>query len=220
MAFPQSSGCKILYHRLMLPDWLRKNAKWECACGGDELNLTIEPDNSDWDNIFRVKLLPQGQLTDDADITVKMVCGVILPEPQKPRDPMSFMISDGSFSVGIQLLDPNHDYAKSGPYKAVEGTSRRKRLTNPNTNVVTSQDLVTTSSKNNPDQFEITFKPSEFFGSAYCAIDDGHKLVAQYSDTLRLSKGLTFELYRFKSVERYTINYVEITIIQDSPNID
>ena len=75
---------------------------------------------------------------------------------------------------------------------------------------------VTTNSKNNPDQFQLTFKPSEAWGSAYCAIDDGHKIVAQFSDALKLSKGLKFELYRYKSTERYTINYVEITVYQNS----
>ena len=136
-----------------------------------------------------------------------------MPEPQKPRDPMSYMISDGDFSVGIQLLDPNHDYAKFGPYRAVEGESARAKLRNPNVEVAAT---VSSTSRNNPDQFELTFKPSEMFGSAYCAIDDGHKIVARYSDTLSLRKGLTFELYRFKSTERYTINYIEVTIYKDS----
>ena len=51
-----------------------------------------------------------------------------------------------------------------------------------------------------------------------CAIDDGHKIVTQYGDTLKLSKGLTFELYRYQSTERYTctINCIEITVYLDS----
>jgi hypothetical protein len=203
----------------MLPNWIRNNAEWNSPKEGDDLNLIIKPDSSDWENIFRVKLLPPGQLTSDADITVKMKVGVILPEPEKPRDPMSYMITDGTFAVGIQLLDPNHDYAESGPYRAVEGDWGKAKLRNPNTNVVSSVDLKTTSTTNNPDQFELSFKPSQMFGSAYCAIDDGHKLVARYSNTLDLSKGLTFDMYRFKNKERYTINYVEVTVIQDSPPI-
>ena len=204
---------RVLYHRLMLPNWLRNNAEWNSPKEGDDLNLIILPDSSDWENIFRVPLIPKGHLKDDDDITVTMKVGVVLPEPQKPRDPMSYMISDGDFSMGIQLLDPNHDYATSGPYRAVEGESARAKLRNPNVDVAAT---VRTNSKNNPDQFELAFKPSELFGSAYCAIDDGHKIVAQYSDDLKLSKGLTFELYRYKSVERYIINYIEITVYMDS----
>ena len=197
----------------MLPNWLRNNAKWNSPKEGDDLNLIILPDSSDWENIFRVPLIPRGKLSNDEDITVKMKVGVVLPEPCKPRDPMSYMISDGDFSVGIQLLDPNHDYAKLGPYRAVEGDSASAKLRNPNVEVATT---VSSNSKNNPDQFELAFKPNEMFGSAYCAIDDGHKIVAQYSDTLKLHKGLTFELYRYKSIERYTINYIEIRVYKDS----
>ncbi|KAL9983551.1 hypothetical protein ACROYT_G005740 [Oculina patagonica] len=110
-------------------------------------------------------------------------------------------------------MDPKHDYGSSGPYRAVEGDSAKAKLRNPNVDVAAT---VTTGSRNNPDQFELTFKPSEMFGSAYCAIDDGHKIVAQYSDSLKLSQGLTFEMYRFESVERYTVNYIDITVYMDS----
>ena len=202
----------VLYHRLMLPNWLRQNAKWNSPYEGNDLELVIKQDSSDWENIFRVQLIPRGQLKDDDDITVKMKVGVVLPEPQQPRDPMSYMISDGDFSVGIQLLDPNNDYATKGPYRAVEGDSAAK-LRNPDVNVAAT---VSTNSRNNPDQFELAFKPGERFGSAYCAIDDGHKIVAQYSKSLELSRGLTFEMYRFKSTERYTINYIEVTVYMDS----
>ena len=208
---------KLLYHRLMLPNWLRTSDKveWNSPKEGDDLNLVILPDSSDWENIFRVALIPKNVLDDDADITVKMKVGVILPEPQKRRDPMSYMISDGDYSIGMQLLDPNYDYDVKGPYKPVEGESQKRKL-----KVDSSDDysnvLVRTPVQKNPDQFELTFKPSETFGSAYCAIDDGHKIVAQYGDTLKLSKGLTFELYRYQSTERYTINYIEITVYLDS----
>ena len=207
---------QLLYHRLMLPNWLRNNATWRSDYGGNDLNLVILPDASDWENILRVPLIPSGELSNLEDITVKMKVGVVLPEPDKSRDPMSYMISDGDKSVGIQLLDPNHDYATLGPYRAVEGDSATAKLRNPKVDVATT---VTSTSKNNPDQFELSFKPSELFGSAYCAIDDGHKIVAQYADSLKLSQGLTFELYRFKSTESYTINYIEITVYKDSQKI-
>ena len=193
----------------MLLKWLRTSCKVECNSPkeGVDLNLVMPPDSVDWENIFKVVLIPKNVLDDDADIAVKMKVGVILPEPKKPRDPMSYMISDGDYSIGVQLLDTNHDYSTKGPYKPVEGESQKRKL-----KVDTSDDysnvLVSTTVQKNPDQFKMTFKPSETFGSAYCAIDDGHMIVAQYGDTLNLSKGLTFELYRYQSTERYTINYI------------
>lgn len=200
----------------MLLKWLRTSCKVECNSPkeGVDLNLVMPPDSVDWENIFKVVLIPKNVLDDDADIAVKMKVGVILPEPKKPRDPMSYMISDGDYSIGVQLLDPNHDYTTKGPYKPVEGESQKRKL-----KVDTSDDysnvLVSTTVQKNPDQFKMTFKPSETFGSAYCAIDDGHMIVAQYGDTLNLSKGLTFELYRYQT-ERYTINEIEIAVYLDS----
>ena len=192
----------------MLLKWLRTSCKVECNSPKDgvDLNLVMPPDSVDWENIFKVVLIPKNVLDDDADIAVKMKVRVILPEPKKPRDPMSYMISDGDYSIGVQLLDINHDCSTKGPYKPVEGESQKRKL-----KVDTSDDysnvLVSTTVQKNPDQFKMTFKPSETFGSAYCAIDDGHMIVAQYGDTLNLSKGLTFELYRYHT-ERYTINYI------------
>ena len=200
----------------MLLKWLRTSCKVECNSPkeGVDLNLVMPPDSVDWENIFKVVLIPKNVLDDDADIAVKMKVGVILPEPKKPRDPMSYMISDGDYSIGVQLLDTNHDYSTKGPYKPVEGESQKRKL-----KVDTSDDysnvLVSTTVQKNPDQFKMTFKPPETFGSAYCAIDDGHMIVAQYGDTLNLSKGLTFELYRYQT-ERYTINEIEIAVYLDS----
>ncbi|RMX53330.1 hypothetical protein pdam_00022473 [Pocillopora damicornis] len=67
---------KLLYHRLMLPDWLRKNAEWNSPKEGNELNLDILPDSSDWENILRVPLIPSGELSNEEDITVKMKCNM------------------------------------------------------------------------------------------------------------------------------------------------
>ena len=197
----------------MVPNWIRKNAIWNCSYEGDDLNLRIKKDAADWDNIFRIQILSPGRLEDCVDITVKLTVGVLLPDANHPRDPMSYMITDGDFAMGFQLLDPNEDYATYGPYRAVEGDVAKTKLRNPITNVAST---VSTSSTNNPDQFEMQIKPRDAWGSAYCAIDDGHKIVAQFSDSLKLSKGLKLELYRYKSTERYTINYVEVSVYQDS----
>ena len=54
-----------------------------------------------------IPLIPSACLEDDEDITVKMKVDVVPPGLRQIRDPMSCMISDGDFAVGIQLLDPN-----------------------------------------------------------------------------------------------------------------
>ncbi|CAH3019415.1 unnamed protein product [Porites evermanni] len=150
----------------MLPNWLRScnKVEWNSPKEGVDLNLVILPDSSDWEKIIRVPFIPKGRVGPRRGHHSQNDSNR-LSEPQKPRDPMRCMISDGDYPIGMQLLDPNHDYT-TGPYKPVE--------------------------------------------------DNGHKIVTQYGDTLKLSKGLTFELYRYQSTERYTINYIEITVYLDS----
>lgn len=220
--------CELIYKRLMLPDWIRNNAEWNCENQGDELVLRIPQDSSDWENIFRIPLIPDGCLKRNADITVIIRCGVIMPVPppppppprrpvwrppvRRPKDPLSFMITDRDFCVGIQLRDPE-TYGTTGPYLAVEGDFARARLRNPNIDVATT---VTSTANINPDQFEITLKPSELYGTAFSSIDFGHKIVALYSDSLNLSKGLWLDVYRFMSNEEYRINYIEVEIYLNS----
>ena len=150
---------KLLFHRLMLPKWLQVNEAVEWNHGAldtqasNEIKLVIKQDSSDWENIFRILLIPKGELQDEADITVKMKVGVVLPEPQQPPDPMSYMISDGDWSIGMQLMDPSHDYRTKGPYQAVEGESSRNKLRNPEIiEEANSRSTATT----NPDQFEFS----------------------------------------------------------------
>ena len=212
----RTGDAKLLYHRLMLPNWLCTNAEWNCSYAGSNLDLIVEKDSSNWANIFRVRLIPPGVMCNEEDITVKMRVGVGSLEPPKPRYPMPYMISDGNFSVGIELWDPKHPDVQHGLYKAVNGASTKAKLQNPYPAVEAS---VRSTSINNPDQFVLSFKPSEPFGSAYCAIDYGHKILAKYSDTLKLSNGLTLELYRRESTDIYIINYIEITVYKDSEKI-
>ena len=71
------------------------------------------------------------------------------------------------------------------------------------------------SSSATTDQLVLSFKQSEMIGTASCAIADGNKIIAQYGDSLKLSKGLRFEMYRFKSTERYE-TFIEITVYENS----
>jgi len=50
--------------------------------------------------------------------------------------------------MGVQLLDPNQDYASKGPYRAVEGDSARNKLQNPNAEIAAT---VSSNSINNPE---------------------------------------------------------------------
>ena len=222
---------KLLFHRLMFPMWLQQSKAVEWNFGAldtqesNETRVVIKQDTSDWENIFRILLIPEKALEDETDITVKMKVGVELPEPPPPPppyrpppppprpDPMSYMISDGDNSIGMQLMDISRDYSTTGPYQAVEGKSYPNKLHR--AQIIAEANSPSTAT-NNPDQFELSLKPSEMMGTAYCALDGGHKIIAQYNNSLQLSKGLWFEMYRFEASERYQINYIEITVYEDS----
>ena len=207
---------KLLFHRLMLPMWLQQNEAVEWNFGAldtqasNETRVVIKQDTSDWENIFRILLIPEEALEDEADVTVKMRVGVAQPDTRQDRDPMCFMISDKDKSIGMQLMD-REQYTTIGPYRAVEGTSGRKLDA-----TVSNEGNIPSTATTNPDQFELSFKPSEMMGTAYCAIDGGHKIIAQYGKSLRLKKGLWFEMYRSESTQRYEISYIEITVYEDS----
>ena len=78
----------------MLPMWLQQNEAVEWNFGvldtqaSNETRVVIKQDTSDWENIFRILLIPEKALEDEADITVKMRVGVELPDQwnQQKRD--------------------------------------------------------------------------------------------------------------------------------------
>lgn len=57
----------------MLPKWFSENpkVKWNCPQEGVDLNIIVKPDASDWENMFRVPLIPKNELEDNANITEK-----------------------------------------------------------------------------------------------------------------------------------------------------
>ena len=206
---------RLVYYRLMVPPWLRKHASWNCSYEGTELDLDIKADSSNWENVFRVQVIEPGRFQECEDVTVKMCVGVLLPEKCSYLDSnMFYMISDGTLAIGFQLNDPKSEYAKYGPYQAVEGKVGRNCLQQPNTNLCAT---ASTTSKSNPNQFEIRLKPTCCWGSVFCAVDDGHKILALYSTPLNVNKGLRFEVYRHSNKEQYRINYVELFVYCDSP---
>ena len=208
----------LLYHRFMTPEWLANKDNVEFGRGltitSRETYLSIGPDSGDYDKILKVPLPVQG-LKDNADITVKILVGIELPVSTPKRDPLAVMISAGSYALGFQILDPDEDYAKKGPYIGIEGEPGFS-LTRVNFRESPNPDTVPAQSKVNPDQFELTIKPSDIWGSAFCTLEDGHKLCISYSRPLKLSQGLALELYRQRATEEYTLNYIEVWIYDDA----
>ena len=197
----------------MTPAWIRDNAKPQhITKDGNDVRLTIPSDTRQYENIFKVELLPKDILDKREDITVRMLIGAEVPNP---TGSMAFMVSDGDedWAVGIQLRDPKQDYTVQGPYIGLEGRPGFV-LTNVDDG---SAQLIKTKSTNYPDQFEMVIKPSERWGSAFCPIDDGHKICGLYARTLNLNSGIFLDVYRDQPEEVYVLNYIEVWIYKDSP---
>jgi hypothetical protein len=201
----------------MTPRWIKNNARFDFIekdqVHASEVALSIPSDTSKNENIFRVPLLGKNKVGSDDDITVRIVVGLVLPEPAQPRDPLAFMVSDGRHAVGIRLQDPR-DYGTIGPYVGVEGRPGRTLQDITSESPPTS---IRTGTRNNPDQFEIVIKPTQYWGSAYCALDGGNKLCVAYSSTLDVNEGVLLDVYRYEANETYTLNYIEVWIYRDSP---
>ena len=208
---------KVFYHRLMLPNWLRSSDKveWNSPKEGVDLNLVILPDSSDWEKIFRVPLIPKGRVGrrgghhSQNESGSHIVWRVIVWASKATR---SYALYD------LRCLSDWYATARPKP-RLYYGSLQTSGGWIPKEKVESgyySNVLVSTTLQKIPISLSWRSNNPRRLGSAYCAIDNGHKVVTQYCDTLKLSKGLKFELYRYQSTERYTINYVEITVYLDS----
>ena len=212
-----SSDCPVLYHRWFLPNWLRTNATWNSDYEGSDLNLKIKADSANWESVFRVQLLDNNADIGDCDnISVNIVVGVT--DYCDVENTMSFLLSDGSFSIGFQLNGVDSS-SKERAVIAVEG-EKGKILRNVNTDVANAP--TGCGSTSTAGEYNLSLVPRMAWGKASAATcDGGTKVVAQYSDCLNVaSNGLMLDLYRFKSGDVYNLNYIEVTVYKDSDLVD
>lgn len=90
------------------PQLARDNAHWNCPHEGDDLNLITKADSSDWENIFRIPLIPSGCLDDNEDITVKMKWVLFCPSRGRFVTNVLYDIRRGFF-CGYSALGSNHE---------------------------------------------------------------------------------------------------------------
>ena len=206
---------KELYYRLMTPEWLAKNAKWDCTFQQEDLHLVINKDSRDYERIFYVQLLEKSFLG-AGDLTVKIRAGLKYTGGTPP-DPISFTVSDQERAFGFQLLDmTRYHTAGIGPYYPIEGDSGHYDFDPPKI----QKDLAKPSTDYThwPNVFEMRLKPREGFGTIYTALDAGHMISAKFSTLRRLEQnGLWLEVYRGDDKEHYDIKYVEVTVTETQP---
>ena len=191
----------------MTPSWLETHASYiNSARSSTNEQLTFEPGNRRAAALLKVPIIPAGILTDSSLITLKVVLSLDEDIGKKEDSDPSLGVSDGESFVGFGMVDENN-YGHYSPCPGVEGISGN------------SLTEVKHINKNSPSldtytgQFVITLKLNERWGLCSLAQDGGFEYKVEYNKRLRLSNGLTLEVYKDDRYERVGIKFIEVTII-------
>ena len=115
--------------------------------------------------------------------------------------------------MGMELTDSHYvGYNSYPPCHRMEGTNGPNKLTNLKYVKEMNKDVVKSKY---PDQFVITLKPSQLWGSCYIPYGSGNTWPETYTGQLSLDRGLNLELYSDESDEHYGIKYVAVTVMRD-----
>lgn len=222
----QNSFSELVYHKLMTPQWLLDKARWDATKPDSaQLLLQIERDAREYEGILWVRLLPGGIIDENDAFTVNIRAILehpnpeVRPSPPPRRDPMSIMIADGSYAVGVQVQDPtSYATADVGPYLGIEGDVEGTVLKD--WTQIAPQDFdraQTITRRRWPQVFDISLTQLEspytnVLGTCSSAIDGGHSTSFWFSNTLDPTSPLDLRLYRAEEEETYNIKSIEVTI--------
>ena len=135
------------------------------------------------------------------DITAKITVGLQKAIRDSADSDPKFLLSDGSNGIGFEMRD-------GGSYRCqgVQGTMG---------DVLGSRSLRGGASHQSsilPEEFVLTIKPTEYWGSCYFAIDSGLISPVTYTRRIDPQKGLWLEAYAENTSEKYIFNYIIVEI--------
>jgi len=153
--------------------------------------------------LFRIQLIPSDVLLNNADIVVTVTIGLDNGARNGDNDPR-FFISDTNSGIGFQMReDPNGNRCQA----------QQATMADILASFVTIPGAIHSSSRFFlPEEFILTFKPRERFGSCYTSVESGVISPVQYTRTLFLNRGLWLEVYRENASEQYTFNYIKVEV--------
>ena len=191
----------------MTPSWLETHASYiNSPRSSTNEQLTFEPGNRRAAALLKVPIIPAGILTDSNLITLKVVLSLDEDIGKKEDSDPRLGVSDGESFVGFEMVDEKN-YGQYSPCLGVEGTSG---------NSLTEVKYI---NKNSPSldtytgQLVITLRLNERWGLCSLAQEEGFENKVEYNKRLRLSNGLTLEVYKEDRDERVGIKLIEVTII-------
>ena len=149
--------------------------------------------------LFRLPLIPGDILSRNADVIAVITIGLDKEKRSSDNDP-HFFLSDGLNGIGFEVRD--------NPYcRGVQGTMEDVLGSRYNPSPFSAH-----RSSVHPEQFTMTIKPSQRWGSCYSAGDSGIISPASYTRNIYPDQGLWLEVYRENTAELYSFNYIKVEI--------
>ena len=190
------------FYRLYTPRGIRYNAEFTTSYYNYSTTfITFESSTSNYlPRLFKLPLIPGDMLTYSSDITVKITVGLQKAIRSYDSDP-KFFLSDGSYGIGFEMRE---DATRCQGIQGTMGDALPSRSIRPGGASHQSSVL--------PEEFILTIKPTEYWGSCYFAADSGLISPTAYSGRINPQRGLYLEVYAEDSSEKYLFNYIIVEI--------
>ena len=190
----------IPFYKVYTPTDIVNKADFIALHSNNATALVFPSGLSSSSRLLRLPLLQRNLLPFDADIVVEVTVGLDSGIRSGDSDP-KFFISDGSDGIGFEMRE---EADRCRGMEAIMGSAY--------TSLVNVLPGASHDSTILPEQFVLTIKPSQKWGSCYNSVDSGVISPVSYTRTINLDQGLWLEVYREGSHEQYVFNYIKVEI--------
>ena len=194
----------------MTPSWLKAHASFfDLLPSSTTEQLTFKAGSLDDAALLKVPIISPYVLEDSSLFTLKIVVSMDEDIGNNEDSDPRYGVSDGVSFLGFETADRRTYNYGFPPCFGIEGTSGNS-LTGWRT---IGEKSPRPNDSFYPDQFVITLKLNEHWGSCYTAHDGGFVKTAAYNKRLLLSKGITLEVYKGEKSEKNGIKFIEVTVM-------
>ena len=189
------------FYKLYTPAVIRSRAQFTTSYFNYTTTAITFGRGTSYRRLFRLPLLPCLSLYRYADIVVRITVGLqsSIRHTSGDSDP-KFLISDGVNGIGFEMRE---EAVRCRGIQGLMGNTLSSRLT---------RGGASHQSSILPEEFVLTFAPSQRWGSCYHAVDSGVISPVYYTRSIYLNRGMWLEVYGEDFSEYYTINYILVEI--------
>ena len=194
---------------VIAPSWLKRHASYINSnhdMTTDQITFSAGPIMNA--ALLKVPLVSAGVLEDGAVLTVEMTVVNDVSIGQVKDSDIRYGVSDGTSFIGFQTVD-KFNYNMWSPCFGAEGKSGETLTELQRFDRFAS---LPASEKFYPDQFFITLKLDQSWGSCFTLHGGGFIKTAEYTRQLLLSHGLTLEVYKSDAGEIVGIKHINVTV--------